>query len=135
MDILWGCYFPQRCELSEFSCLFLPLVGMHGEQTGLILGNLCYAMSYQPAGLPRDVGSKRNSVSQLLLRQTGADFHAALFLGDLLQELNIAAFFHQIFVSTAGQPQEPPWSPPGVGVSSTCFLHSSSELTQQDTPG
>lgn len=37
--------------------------------------------------------------------------------------------------STACQPQEPPWSPTGVGVSSTCFLHSSSELTQQDTPG
>lgn len=78
-------FFPNDVNaMSSPTYLFLPLVSMHGEQTGLVLENLCYAMSYQPAGLPCDVGSKRNSVSQLLLRQSGADFSAVLFLRDLL---------------------------------------------------
>lgn len=34
-------FFPHWCECSEFSHLFLPSVVMLGEQTRLVLGNLC----------------------------------------------------------------------------------------------
>lgn len=80
-----------------------------------------YAMSYQPAGLLRDAGSGRNSVSQLLLRQSGACLSARLFLGDLLPMLRTQQPFPSDFcgmpnLSVAVQPWEPAWSSAGVGV-------------------
>lgn len=124
-----------------YTYLFLPLVSMHGEQTGLVLESLCYAMSYQPAGLPCDVGSKRKSVSQLLLRQSGADCDAVLFLGDLLRELNLAAISIRFLWKTPLQashgtlpgPQQPSVSPKDSAVFGRTPFHSfHSELTQQD---
>lgn len=99
-------FFLQWCECKEISYLFLSLATMRGEETGLILGNLCCARSYQPAGLPCDTGSERNSVSQLLLRQSGADFSAVLF-PDLLWELNIAAVSIRFLWNTKPFPCRP----------------------------
>lgn len=59
-------FFPNYVNaVSSLTYLFLPLVSIHGEQQGLFW-EMCYAMSYQPAGLPCDMGSKRNSGSHLL---------------------------------------------------------------------
>lgn len=103
-----------------------------------------YAMSYQPAGLLRDAGSRRNSVSQLLLRQSGARLSARLFLGDLLPVLRTQQPFPSDCcgmsnLSVAGQPWEPAWSSAGVDVprlSSTFgsipFLTFGSKFTQRD---
>lgn len=140
LDILWRCYFPQRCERDEFSCFFLPLAGMHGEQTGLILGNLCYAMSYQPAGLPCDAGKQEGLCLAAPPASDRGWFPCCAFLRRSPSRAERCSLFPSDFCgienfSTAGQPPEPAWSLAGVGVSSTWFLHFSSELTQQDIPG
>jgi len=140
-------FFPNNVNaVNSLTYVFLPLVSMCGEQTGLVLGKLCVAMSRQPAGLPCDAGGKRSPVLQLLLLQSGTDFNAVFFLEDLLQQLNIAAILIILLwnrkpfqcrpaVGAARSPAGVVFSKVSVMFGSTPFCTFNSELTQQDVSG
>lgn len=81
--------------MSSLTCLLLPLVSIHGDQEGLFW-EMCYAMSYQPAGWPCDMSSNRNSGSHLLLSQLGQVQHCAL--PRRAPRAEHFSHFHQIFV-------------------------------------